>query len=65
MTGTELLMEVAEGFRDHGEALDLLIVYTDENANVFVKGNTSLTRALGLSGYAHAHILRALLTEPA
>lgn len=56
MTGTELLMEVADGFRVEGEAQDILIVYSDENSNVCVKGNCNMTRALGLSVYATAHI---------
>jgi hypothetical protein len=59
MTGTEVLMEVADGFRD-GEATDLIVVYTDENSDVFIKGNCSLTRALGLAAYAQAHIGKAL-----
>jgi hypothetical protein len=61
MTGTEVLMEVAESFRDNGEAKDLIIVYSDTNDEVYVKGNCSLTRALGLATYSQAHIAKALL----
>ena len=56
MTGTELLMEVAEAISRDGEVLDVLVIYSDENNNVTVNGNCSMTRALGLARYADKHI---------
>jgi hypothetical protein len=61
MSGTDVLIDLADSFREQGEATDLLVVYADENGNVYVKGNCSLTRALGLATYAKAHCTKALL----
>jgi hypothetical protein len=61
MTGTDVLIKLAEEFRDNGEAVDLLVVYTDENGEVYVKGNCLMTRALGLATYSQAHIKKAML----
>lgn len=57
MTGTELLMEVMDRFSEHGDAEDVLVVYSDVNGRVRLKTNcTSATRALGLAQYASAEL---------
>lgn len=62
MTGTELLMEIAERFTKFGEAKDMLVVYSDENGRVRLKSNCDYTRSLGLAQFASADILHSLVT---
>jgi hypothetical protein len=59
MTGTELLMAVADRFRQYGEAEDILIVFTtsiEDGGRVLYKTNCNYTRSLGLATYAKADI---------
>lgn len=62
MTGTELLMYVAEKFSQEGEAMDIIIVYTDENGLAHLKSNTNYTRSLGLAAWAKADIESKLVS---
>jgi hypothetical protein len=64
MTGTELLMAVAERFRDFGEAEDILIVFTTESGDARYKSNCNYTRSLGLATWAKADITADLVGSP-
>jgi len=61
MTAMELLMEVADDFREHGEGRDILIVYTNEAGDVCVKANGSKTQTLGLTRYAEEVAIQELM----
>jgi hypothetical protein len=62
MTGTELLMEIADRFAKFGEARDMLVIYSDENGRVRLKSNCDYTRSLGLAMYAVVDISARLVT---
>jgi len=64
MTGTELLMAVAERFRDFGEAQDILIIYTTESGDARYKSNCDYTRSLGLATFALGDILNDIISSP-
>jgi hypothetical protein len=61
MTGTELIMEIADRFSKFGEAKDMLVVYTDVNGKVQLKSNCDYTRSLGLAQWARDDISDALV----
>jgi hypothetical protein len=56
MTGTELLMAVADRFREIGEAEDVLVIYTTQNDKCCLKSNCNYTRSLGLAAFAVADL---------
>lgn len=61
-TATELLMAVADRMAKHGEGVDVLVVWNDENGAARLKSNCNYTRSLGLASYAKVDIENALLT---
>jgi hypothetical protein len=61
MTGTELIMEIADRFAKFGEAKDMLVVYTDVNGRVRLKSNCDYTRSLGLAQWARDDISDSLV----
>lgn len=65
MTGTELLMLVADRFREYGEAEDIIVIYTSaESGDVRYKSNCNYTRSLGLATWAAADITADLVGSP-
>jgi hypothetical protein len=56
MTGTELLITIMDRFREHGEAEDIIVIYTDTGGRVRYKANCNYTRSLGLATWAKADI---------
>lgn len=63
MDATELLMEVAERMRDHGDGVDVVVVWNTAEGQVRLKANCSYTRALGLAAYATAELTDSLVNS--
>lgn len=63
MTGTELLMAIADRFNEYGEAVDILVIFNSAEGNVLYKSNCNSTRALGLAQYAAADIKHGLIMQ--
>jgi hypothetical protein len=61
MTGTELLMAVADRFRELGESEDVIVIYTTEDGKACLKSNCNHTRSLGLAAFAVADIEDSLV----
>jgi hypothetical protein len=62
MTGTDLLMAVADRLSKFGEARDMLIIWSDEEGRARLKSNCDYTRSLGLAAYAKADIESSLVS---
>lgn len=62
LTGTELLMEIAERFSKYGEARDMLVIYSDNSGTIRLKSNCDYTRSLGLAQYARDAISESLIS---
>ena len=56
MTGTDLLMSVADRFAKFGEARDAMVIWSDESGRVRYKTNCDYTRSLGLAAFAKADL---------
>jgi hypothetical protein len=66
MTGTELLLLVADRFRQYGEAEDILVIFTtnpEAGGRVIYKANCNYTRSLGLATYAKADIEASIVAS--
>jgi hypothetical protein len=64
MTGTELLMAVADRMRQYGDGVDVLVVWNTREGQAHIKANCGLTRALGLANYGAAECSETLTTAP-
>ena len=62
-TGTEILIEVMDRLGKYGEAVDMLVIWTDEKHKARIKSNCRLTRALGLAHYAVTDLESIVLNE--
>jgi hypothetical protein len=49
-------MAVADRFSKHGEARDILVIWSDDNSKVRLKSNCDWTRSLGLATFAKADL---------
>jgi hypothetical protein len=66
MTGIELLMAVADRFRQYGEAEDIVVVFTtlpEYGGRVIYKTNCNYTRSLGLVTYAKADLEATIIAN--
>lgn len=59
-TATEVLINAMDSLKG-GEALAMLIVWTDENGDLSVRTSCVSSHAIGLAKYAEAYLLNSLL----